>query len=291
MAMSEVLDELIELLELDQVDDNEFTGQAHDLGFRALFGGQVLGQSLSAAFKTLPEGHWCAHSLHSYFLRPGTVNDELKFVVQRVRDGRSFITRSVRAIQNEKVIFVMMASFQQPEEGFNHQAQDMPEVKGPDGVLSQLELARMFQDQFPPMVREKYTRDQPFDMRIVDPVNVFKPEIKEPTRHVWLKAEGQLNDDPNLHTCLLAYASDFNFLTTSLQPHGVSYGQKDMRVATIDHSIWFHRPFRMDEWLLYSIDSPSASGARGFVRGQLYNPKGELVASCAQEGLTRQITL
>lgn len=289
--MSKVLSELIQLLELNQVDDNEFTGDAHDLGFRALFGGQVLGQSLSAAFKTLPEGDWYAHSLHSYFLRPGTVTDELQFSVQRVRDGRSFITRSVRAKQKDKVIFVMMASFQQQEEGFDHQAEPMPEVKGPEGVLSQLELARMFKEQFPPMVREKYTQDQPFDMRIVDPVNIFKPEVKEPIRHVWLKAEGQLADNASLHTCLLAYASDFNFLTTSLQPHAVSYGQKDMRVATIDHSIWFHRPFRMDEWLLYSIDSPSASGARGFVRGQIYNPQGELVASCAQEGLTRQIKL
>ncbi len=288
-TMSQALSELVSLLELTQVAEDTFSGHSQDLGFRALFGGQVLGQSVSAALKTLPQGQWCTHSLHSYFLRPGTVHDELTFVVQRVRDGRSFCTRSVRAKQKDKVIFVMMASFQQPEDGFEHQSEPMPSMQGPDGVASQLELARLFKEQIPPALRDKYTQDQPIELRVIDPVNVFKPEVKEPTRYMWMKADGQLADNPDLHTSLLAYASDFNFLTTSLHPHAASYGQPDMRVATIDHSVWFHRPFKIDEWLLYAMDSPSASGARGFVRGQIYNQQGQLVASSAQEGLIRQI--
>lgn len=287
--MSDALSQLVALLDLVQIGDDEFRGLSQDLGFRALFGGQVLGQSLSAAFKTLPQGEWHTHSLHSYFLRPGTVTDELTFVVQRVRDGRSFTTRSVRAKQNDKVIFVMMASFQCPEVGFEHQSEPMPEIEGPDGVLSQLQLARMFQDQFPPILRDKYTKDQPIELRVIDPVNTFSPQIKEPKKYVWMKADGQLEENVDLHSSLLAYASDFNFLTTALHPHGVSYADKNMRVATIDHSVWFHRPFKMDDWLLYAIDSPSASGSRGFVRGQIYNQQGELVASCAQEGLIRHI--
>lgn len=284
--MSEVLDALVELLEPTGTGENSFRGETQDLGFRALFGGQVMAQSLASALKTLPEGDWHAHSFHVYFMLAGTVTDPLEFEVDRLRDGRTFCTRQVKAIQNGRPILTMICSFQQPEEGFEHQA-PMPEVKGPDGIHSQLELARMFRDYFPEKVRDIYTADKPIEMRVLDPVNIFAPTKKDPVKYLWMKADGTLPDDVDLHAKLLAYASDFNLLPTSLHPHARSYGQKGMQMASLDHSVWFHRPFRMDEWLLYAIDSPNAGGGRGFCRGQVFNQQGELVASVAQEGLIR----
>ncbi|HCG80304.1 MAG TPA: acyl-CoA thioesterase II [Oceanospirillales bacterium] len=284
--MSDVLQGLVELLEPTGIGENTFRGETQDLGFRALFGGQVMAQSLSSALKTLPEGEWHAHSFHVYFMLAGTVTDHLEFEVDRLRDGRSFCTRQVKAIQNGRAILTMICSFQQTEEGFEHQAA-MPEVKGPDGIPSQVELARMFRDYFPEKVRDIYTADKPIEMRVLDPVNIFAPTKKDPVKYLWMKADGSLPEDTDLHAKLLAYASDFNLLPTSLHPHARSYGQKGMQMASLDHSVWFHRPFRMDEWLLYAIDSPNAGGGRGFCRGQVFNQKGELVASVAQEGLIR----
>ena len=284
--MSDVLQGLVELLEPTGIGENTFRGETQDLGFRALFGGQVMAQSLSSALKTLPEGEWHAHSFHVYFMLAGTVTDHLEFEVDRLRDGRSFCTRQVKAIQNGRAILTMICSFQQTEEGFEHQAA-MPEVKGPDGIPSQVELARMFRDYFPEKVRDIYTADKPIEMRVLDPVNIFAPTKKNPVKYLWMKADGSLPEDTDLHAKLLAYASDFNLLPTSLHPHARSYGQKGMQMASLDHSVWFHRPFRMDEWLLYAIDSPNAGGGRGFCRGQVFNQKGELVASVAQEGLIR----
>ena len=284
--MSDVLQGLVELLEPTEINENTFRGETQDLGFRALFGGQVMAQSLSSALKTLPEGEWHAHSFHVYFMLAGTVTDHLEFEVDRLRDGRSFCTRQVKAIQNGRAILTMICSFQQTEEGFEHQAA-MPEVKGPDGIPSQVELARMFRDYFPEKVRDIYTADKPIEMRVLDPVNIFAPTKKDPVKYLWMKADGSLPEDTDLHAKLLAYASDFNLLPTSLHPHARSYGQKGMQMASLDHSVWFHRPFRMDEWLLYAIDSPNAGGGRGFCRGQVFNQKGELVASVAQEGLIR----
>ena len=284
--MSDVLQGLVELLEPTEIGENTFRGETQDLGFRALFGGQVMAQSLSSALKTLPEGEWHAHSFHVYFMLAGTVTDHLEFEVDRLRDGRSFCTRQVKAIQNGRAILTMICSFQQTEEGFEHQAA-MPEVRGPDGIPSQVELARMFRDYFPEKVRDIYTADKPIEMRVLDPVNIFAPTKKDPVKYLWMKADGSLPEDTDLHAKLLAYASDFNLLPTSLHPHARSYGQKGMQMASLDHSVWFHRPFRMDEWLLYAIDSPNAGGGRGFCRGQVFNQKGELVASVAQEGLIR----
>ncbi|MEC8525047.1 MAG: acyl-CoA thioesterase II [Pseudomonadota bacterium] len=284
--MSDVLQGLVELLEPTEINENTFRGETQDLGFKALFGGQVMAQSLSSALKTLPEGDWHAHSFHVYFMLAGTVTDHLEFEVDRLRDGRSFCTRQVKAMQNGRAILTMICSFQQPEEGFEHQA-PMPEVKGPDGIPSQVELARMFRDYFPEKVRDIYTADKPIEMRVLDPVNIFAPTKKDPVKFLWLKADGTLPQDTDLHAKLLAYASDFNLLPTSLHPHARSYGQKGMQMASLDHSVWFHRPFRMDEWLLYAIDSPNAGSGRGFCRGQVFNQKGELVASVAQEGLIR----
>lgn len=284
--MSDVLQGLVELLEPTEIGENTFRGETQDLGFRALFGGQVMAQSLSSALKTLPEGEWHAHSFHVYFMLAGTVTDHLEFEVDRLRDGRTFCTRQVKAMQNGRAILTMICSFQQTEEGFEHQA-PMPEVKGPDGIPSQVDLARMFRDYFPEKVRDIYTADKPIEMRVLDPVNIFAPTKKDPVKYLWMKADGSLPEDTDLHAKLLAYASDFNLLPTSLHPHARSYGQKGMQMASLDHSVWFHRPFRMDEWLLYAIDSPNAGGGRGFCRGQVFNQKGELVASVAQEGLIR----
>ncbi|WP_028292951.1 acyl-CoA thioesterase [Oceanobacter kriegii] len=306
--MSDVLNELTGLLNLSPLGDNRFQGECRDLGFRSLFGGQVLGQSLSAAMQTLTdldanvdfnadanskattnasEHGWWPHSLHAYFLQPGNTRDPLSFEVTRTRDGRSFANRQVLVYQNGNAVMSFMCSFHRHERGFEHQ-DIMPQSKGPEGVASQLELARQWRDCFPERLQHIYTADQPIEMRVVDPVNIFQPDVREPTKHAWMKAIAPLSDDARVHATLLAYASDFNLITTSLQPHGVSVYQREMQVASLDHSIWFHRPFRMDEWLLYSIDSPNASGGRGFCRGQIFNQHGLLVASVAQEGLIRQ---
>jgi acyl-CoA thioesterase-2 len=281
--------DLVDLLRLESIGVNRFRGRCQDLGFRNLFGGQVLGQSLSAGSQTLPIGEWAPHSLHAYFLRPGNVVDSVEFEVDCVRDGRSFATRQITASQNGKAILTMMCSFQHPEEGFEHQ-DTMPEVKGPEGLLSQLELSRMFKDRLPEEVRDIYTSDKPIEIRAIDPVNVFAPKKQDPIKNVWMKADAALTDDPMVHASVLTYATDFNLIGTSMMPHGVSFAQKGMQVASLDHAIWFHRPVKMDEWLLYSMDSPSASSNRGYCRGQVYNQQGQLVASVAQEGLIRKVS-
>ena len=285
--MSQVLEELLTLLRLTRVNQQTFTADCQDLGFRALFGGQVLGQSLAAALQTLSDEGWLPHSLHSYFLRAGTVADQLLIEVENLRDGRSFATRQVRVSQKDKLIFTMTCSFQRPEQGFEHQP-NLPEVKGPDGIPSQLELTRMFRDYFPERVRDIYTADKPIEMRVLDPVNIFSPSKKDPIKYVWMKSDADMSGPLFDHYAVLAYATDFNLLPTALHPHAVSIAQKNMQVASLDHSIWFHRPFRMDDWLLYAIDSPTATGGRGFCRGQIFNQNGDLVASVSQEGLMRQ---
>lgn len=308
--MSDVLDELIGLLQLESIGMNRFRGHCQDLGFRSLFGGQVLGQALSAAMQTLPghtsaeefpnrgnplpmDGDWWPNSLHAYFLRPGNVTDSIEFEVTPTRDGKSFANRQVVVSQRGKAIMSMICSFHLPESGFEHQA-DMPDVTGPEGIPSQVALARQWRDGFPERVRHIYTADKPIEMRVIDPVNIFSPDVREPSKHVWIRSDDALQgtsvDTVRHHTTMLAYATDYNLITTSLYPHGVSVWQKDMQVASLDHSIWFHRPFRMDDWLLYSIDSPNAGGGRGFARGQIFNQDGVLVASVAQEGLIRQRT-
>lgn len=282
--------ELVDLLELEAIGANRFRGRCQDLGFKNLFGGQVLGQSLSAASQTLPAGEWSPHSLHAYFLRPGNVVDSIEFEVDCVRDGRSFAMRQITASQNGKAILIMMASFQHPEEGFEHQ-DAMPDVKGPEGLVSQLELSRMFKDKFPESVRDIYTADKPIEMRAIDPINIFAPKKQDPIKYVWMKADAPIGADSMVHAHVLTYATDFNLIGTSLMPHGVSFTQRDMQVASLDHAIWFHRAIKFDDWLLYALDSPSASSGRGFCRGQIFNQQGDLVASVAQEGLIRKVEL
>jgi acyl-CoA thioesterase-2 len=282
----DILSELIALLRLERLEQNLFRGQSQDLGWGAVFGGQVLGQALSAAEQTVPEGR-TIHSLHGYFLRVGDARQPIIYDVDCIRDGKSFTTRRVNAIQKGHAIFSLAASFQRPEPGFDHQ-EPMPAAPAPETLVSELELARRFADVIPPEMRDRALAEKPIEVRPVDPMNPLAPVVREPRRSVWYRAIGPLPDEPSLHQYLLAYASDFNLLGTAMLPHGISWLDRRMQVASLDHAMWFHRPFRMDEWLLYSIDSPSASGARGLARGRFFTRDGVLVASTAQEGLIRR---
>ncbi|PAJ73811.1 acyl-CoA thioesterase II [Pseudoalteromonas sp. NBT06-2] len=284
--MSQVLDDLLSLLDLETIEKGLYRGNSQDLGFKAVFGGQVMGQALSAAKETVVEER-LVHSLHSYFLRPGDASKAIVYDVENIRDGKSFSTRRVKAIQNGKPIFYMTVSFHNEEPGVTHQA-SMPNVPGPENLRSSLEFYRENASLIPEKIREKVLCDKPIEIRPVNFQSPFKPEVTLANRYVWFKASGEMPSDPRIHKYLLAYASDFEFLPTALQPHGLSFMQPNMQVATIDHAMWFHREFKMDEWILYAVDSPSASGGRGLVRGQFFNQGGVLIASTMQEGLIRQ---
>ncbi|MBO3276876.1 acyl-CoA thioesterase II [Pseudomonas schmalbachii] len=284
--MTQILDDLVALLKLEQIEENLFRGVSQDLGFRQLYGGQVIGQALSAASQTLEETRH-VHSMHGYFLRPGDASKPVVYHVDRVRDGGSFSTRRVTAIQKGKPIFFLSASFQYDEEGFEHQGQ-MPDVVGPENLPTEVELTRKHADLIPERIRDKLLCPKPIEIRPVSHVDPYDPQPMEPVKYYWFRANGKLPDTPALHKYLLAYASDFDFITTSMMPHGVSVRQETMQVASIDHSIWFHRDLRADEWLLYAMDSPWSGNGRGFARGSIYNREGQLVASTAQEGLIRQ---
>jgi len=284
--MGKVLTELVSLLQLEKIEDGIYRGQSQDIGFKALFGGQVMGQAVAAAIETV-EPDRVIHSLHSYFLRAGDSNKPVVYEVENLRDGKSFNTRRVKAIQNGKAIFYMTASFQVTEVGFEHQ-DVMPDVPAPDLLPSYNDFIFENQKYIPENVRGKFLAERPVELRPIQKYNWVKPEKSPALHQMWIKANGSLPDEPNIHACMLAYCSDFQFLTTSLMPHGASYWTPNFQMASIDHAMWFHRPFRVDEWLLYSTDSPSACGGRGLVKGQIFNQKGELVASTMQEGLIRQ---
>ena len=281
-----ILEELLELLKLEKIEANIFRGASQDLGFGAVFGGQVLGQALSAAYQTVPAGR-SAHSLHAYFLRPGDAARPIVYEVECIRDGKSFTTRRVKAIQHGRPVFNLSASFQKDETGFDHQRSMPPDVPGPEGLATQEALARQVADKIPPGIRERILCRRPIEIRPVNPLDPFAPQKMDPVRYVWFKTIARMPDDPATHQYLLAYASDFGLVTTSLYPHGHSYYEAGMQVASLDHAMWFHRPFRMDDWLLYVAESPSAQQARGLNFGHIYNRDGVLVASVAQEGLIR----
>ncbi len=284
--MQRVLADLVELLALERLDRDLFRGRSQDLGWGAIFGGQVLGQALSAAAQTVTSDR-TVHSLHGYFLRAGDLTRPIVYQVDRLRDGKSFTTRRVVAVQEGAAIFSLEASFQVDESGFDHQ-DPMPAVPAPETLQSERDLALAVIDRLPEPIRAMATAERPIEIRPVEPRNPLRPKVLPPRRHLWYRAVDKLPDDAALHRYLLAYASDFSFLGTSMDPHGVSWISPGMHVASLDHVMWFHRPFRMDEWLLYVVDSPSASGARGLVRGSFFDRGGRLVASCAQEGLIRQ---
>ena len=290
--MSEVgsaLDDLLRLLDLEPLEVNLFRGQSRDLGGKAVFGGQVIGQALVAGTRTV-EGRW-PHSLHAYFLRPGDMARPIVYEVDRVRDGKSFSARRVQAIQGGEVLLSMICSFQVPEPGFEHQA-PMPEVPAPESLRSQPELVKEWLaavPQVPPRIREAFERRTAVEFRPVEPRNPLVPQVDPPRQSYWVRANGKLPDAPLLHACVLAYASDFSLLSTALRPHGVSWLTPGLAVASIDHTLWFHRPFRIDDWLLYAMDSPTAQGGRGLSRGQFFDRSGRLVVSVTQENLLRHL--
>ncbi|NDV91286.1 acyl-CoA thioesterase II [Alteromonas sp. 345S023] len=285
--MSEV--KLSSLFHLETVEQGLYRGESWDLGFRALFGGQVLGQALAAAYETV-ESNRVVHSFHTYFLLPGDAKKPVVYDVEVVRDGRSFSARRVKAIQDGRNIFYMTASFQVPEDGMHHQAPEMPDVPLPQDVQSDIEFYEANFDKIARPMREALSYHRPVDIRTIDAANSYQASKRPPTRYIWMRARNnQLSDQLSLHQAALAYASDYHFLSTSLQPHGIAVTDKSLRIATIDHAMWFHRPVNFNEWLLYAMESPFSGGARGIVKGQIFNQQGELIASTMQEGLMRQV--
>jgi acyl-CoA thioesterase-2 len=288
--MPSPVSELIELLSLERLEDNLFRGQSRDIGTKYVFGGQVLGQALSAAQATLDsvEGARAAHSLHGYFLRAGDIRHPIVYEVDRTRDGGSFSVRRVTAIQHGKPIFVVAASFQQAEDGAEHQL-SMPEVPKPEDLDAAPAVPAEVMATLPTKVQRWLSRMGPFEFRHVYPRDELNPPKRPPFQQVWFRLGERVGDAPELHRALLAYASDFHLLGTTTFPHAISYYQPNVQMASLDHALWFHRPFRADDWLLYAIDSPSAQSSRGLARGQVFDRDGRLVASTAQEGLIRVV--
>jgi acyl-CoA thioesterase-2 len=282
MVDQPAVDALVDLLDLERLEDNLFRGVSPAVKQQRVFGGQVAGQALVAAARTVEPEHGHVHSLHAYFLRPGDPSIPIIYEVDRIRDGRSFTTRRVVAVQHGKAIFNLAASFQKREDGLEHQL-PMPDV--PDA-----ETLPTFQERWAARAEELgewYTRPRPIDIRVNLSVDDRRRELP-PRQSVWLRAVGRLPDDPIVHDCVLTYASDMTLLDTTLLAHGGRFDESKLMMASLDHAMWFHRPFRADEWLLYSQDSPSASGSRGLARGLVYRATGELVASVMQEGLIRR---
>lgn len=278
---------LSELLKLEKIEKGIYRGQSWDLGFKALFGGQVMGQALVAAQNTV-EASSVVHSYHSYFLLPGDAENPVVYTVENLRDGRSFASRRVKAVQHGRIIFSMVASFQVPEEGLTHQNVVMPDVPHPNDLTDQSDPMQLKFDKLPQTVQEKIKYHEPLEKRVVKPVGTEDDDTSA-SQYVWMRVKEPLKDDWSLHQSLLAYASDYYFLMTAVQPHRKNVVNKSLQVASIDHALWFHRPFNFNEWILYCMESPVAGGARGLVRGQLFNAEGELLASAVQEGLIRQI--
>lgn len=282
--MNSVLSDLIRDLQLEHLEDNLFRGVSRDLGFPQVFGGQVLGQSLAAASATVAAER-TAHSMHAYFLLPGDVTAPIIYEVDRSRDGGSFSSRRVVAIQHGQPIFHMSASFQLAQQGLEHQSV-MPQVPAPEDLPDLHQLVAHSVD-VPSELKRWFEVPLPVEFRAVNAEQLMSAHPSEAETRFWFRAVDQLPTDAALHRSILAYASDFYLLRTSVQPHGVPFPSAHLRLASIDHAMWFHRPARVDEWLLYCVDSPSASGARGLSRGAIYNRAGALVASVAQEGLIR----
>ena len=287
-APSAALKDLIELLDLEELEVNMFRGRSPQEDRQRVFGGQVLGQALVAAIRTVDEEDRIAHSMHAYFLRPGDPSIPILYDVDRIRDGRSFTTRRVRAIQHGRAIFNMSVSFHREEPGLAHQI-DLPPTPGPEEFPSLEERVRALADEHPELIDEWMKRDHPIEQRFVDYDGIKATRsARDPLNRVWFRARGPLPDDLALHQCVLAYASDMSLLDTSMLPHGVHFGP-DVQAASLDHAMWFHHRFRMDEWLLYVQDSPASAGARGFNRGSVYTQGGQLIASVTQEGLIRVV--
>jgi acyl-CoA thioesterase-2 len=284
--MRQELKDLLDLLDLEQIEVNMFRGVSPKEGWQRVYGGQVLGQALVAASRTVEDVTRNAHSLHGYFLRPGDTTIPIIYRVDRIRDGKSFTTRRVVALQKGRAIFNMAASFQVAEPGLEHQF-DMPDIKPPEECASFAEMRQQYAEEIPSAYQALINRPQPIDMRFAEPFNEFKPTIMPPYQHCWIKTTDTMPDDIRLNQCLLAYASDMTLIDTAARPHGVAWTDNNFQVASLDHAMWFHQPFRTDQWLLYAQDSPFAGGSRGLSRGTFYTQSGQLIASVAQEGLMR----
>jgi len=284
-APDAALKSLLAVLDLEQIEDNVFRGARGSEGWQRVYGGQVLGQALMAATRTVDPVR-PVHSLHGYFLLAGDPSLPIIYDVERIRDGGSFTTRRVKAIQHGAAIFTMSASFHKTEEGLEHQSA-MPEVPPPEALPNPKDLIAGLIDKLPAAMRSYWERDRPIDMRVVDISRYLSREKKAPSQQIWFRASGRLPDDPAVHRAVLAYASDFTLLDTALIAHGKLLFDADIKLASLDHALWYHRPFRADEWMLHVQDSPNAHNARGFSRGSIYTREGALIASAAQEGLMR----
>jgi acyl-CoA thioesterase-2 len=285
--MSYTASDLIRLLDLETIEKDVFRGRNRDLGAGRIFGGQVLAQALVAASRTVPHER-SIHSLHGYFMLPGDLSIPVLYLVDRIRDGKSFTTRRVNAVQHGQAIFSMAASFHRTEAGPSHQM-PMPRVPPPEELRPELELIRERAHELPDELRAVLTQDRPIDFRPVDGLHPYEVHTREPRRYVWLKAMGDVGDDPVHHQAILAYASDYGLLGAALQPHGLVFRTPGLMLASLDHAVWLHRLVRVDDWLLHVIDSPTSGGARAFSRGTFFTRDGTLVASTAQEGLLRLV--
>jgi acyl-CoA thioesterase-2 len=283
--MSSAVQDLLNILDLEELDINLFRGNSPQVGWQRVFGGQVVGQALVAAVRTVDASR-PPHSMHAYFLLPGDPKVPIIYDVDRMRDGKSFTTRRVTARQHGQPIFSMLVSFHTDELGLDHQAK-MPDVPGPDSLPSEAEARATILPTMPDPVRRYYERERPIELRPVEFERYLGKKIPDGRFNVWIKATGPLPDDPAIHQCVLAYTSDMGLLDTALVPHGRTLFEKEFMAASLDHALWLHRPFRADEWLLFAQDSPNLHGSRGFARGLIFKQDGTLVASVAQEGLVR----
>ena len=277
---------LIKTLDLEQLEHNLYRGTSPDIGWQRVFGGQVIAQALVAAQRTVDANRF-VHSLHAYFVRPGDPSVPIVYQVERIRDGGSFATRQVQAIQHGRAIFSMAASFQLDEEGYDHQVA-LPEVQQPEELMDEAEFKQLFLPKAPEAVRRYWERPRPIELRPTSLKHYLTTEKLEPLQDIWVRTVGEVPADRGVQAAILAYLSDMTLLDASLYPHGTSVFDPRLQAASLDHAMWFHRPVRFDDWLLYSQESPSASGGRGMTRGSLYTRSGVLVASVAQEGLIRK---
>jgi acyl-CoA thioesterase-2 len=285
--MSSAIENLLAILDLEQIEVNLFRGRSPQATWQRVFGGQVVGQALVAACRTVDVAQRPPHSLHAYFLLPGDPKVPIVYEVDRIRDGKSFTTRRVVAIQHGHAIFAMSASFHHDEPGLTHQAK-MPNVPKPEELPSEADMKQRVMPLMPDPVRRYYERERPIELRPVEYERYLGKKFDDARFHVWIRATGRLPDEPAIHQCVLAYASDMTLLDSALIPHGRTVFEKEIMGASLDHALWLHRPFRADDWLLYAQDSPNLAGARGFSRGLIFTREGTLVASVAQEGLLRE---
>lgn len=283
--MRDAVRDLLVILDLERIEDNIFRGESRASGQSSIFGGLVAAQALMAASRTVPEDR-PVHSLHAYFLRPGDFSVPIIYDVDRIRDGKSFTTRRVRAIQHGRAIFSLESSFQVEEEGVEHQG-EMPQAPDPEGLESDIEQRRAFAHRIPENFREAFLQERPVEFRAITPPDPFQAEPREPVRRAWFRVPDQVSVDEATNRAILAFASDFGLLGTGMLPHGMNFFQPHVQSASVDHAMWFHKPFRAHEWLLYDCYSPFGGGARGLNFGAIYRRDGTLVASVAQEGLMR----